>query len=143
MNKTVRYRTLSACLAAALHAAADGTAAQSCSFRNNPPVDGVLLFSPALDPSTASTRTATTEVRVQCTGNASLAWSFTGVYGSSPLRMKHGSLPAFIPYTVAANFQQGPVGNQQWVLTATVLGASYVNAPAGTYGDQLTATVLP
>jgi len=57
--------------------------------------------------------------------------------------MKHGSLSAFIPYTVAASFQQGPVGNQQWLLTATVLGTAYENAPAGTYTDQLTATVLP
>lgn len=141
MNATVRRQTFSACLAAVLLASAGSAAAQSCNFRN--PLPGGILFSPALDPSSAITRTATTDIRVQCTGNASLAWSFTGANGSSPVRMKHGSLTSFIPYTVAATFVQGPVGNQRWVLTATVLGAAYVNAPAGTYSDQLTATVLP
>lgn len=141
MNAPVRHRAVSACLAAALLAAAGVAAAQSCNFRN--PLPGGILFSPALDPSSASTRTATTDIRVQCTGNALLAWTFTGANGSSQLQMQHGALPAVIPYTVAASFQQGPVGNQQWVLTATVLGAAYVNAPAGTYSDQLTATVLP
>jgi hypothetical protein len=141
MSATVRHWRSAACLAAALLAAAGGVAAQSCNFRN--PLPGGILFSPALDPSAAGTRTATSDIRVQCTGNASLAWSFTGINGSSPLRMKHGSLSAFIPYTVAASFQQGPVGNQQWLLTATVLGTAYENAPAGTYTDQLTANVLP
>ena len=143
MNAAVRDGMASASIAVLLLAAAgDAVAqAQTCNFRN--PLPGGILFSPALDPSSAGTRTATSNIRVQCTGNASLAWSFTGTNGSSPLRMKHGSLSAFIPYTVAASFQQGPVGNQQWLLTATVLGTAYVNAPAGTYTDQLTATVLP
>lgn len=140
MNATARHRTLSVCLSAALLAAAGGVAAQTCNFRN--PLPGGILFSPALDPSQAFTRTAETDIRVQCTGNASLAWSFTGA-GGSPLQMNHRSLPASIPYTVAASFQQGPVGNQQWVLTATVLGASYENAPAGAYSGQFIATVLP
>jgi spore coat protein U-like protein len=141
MNATVRDWKAFACVAAALLAAAGGAAAQTCNFRS--PLPGGILFSPALDPSSASTRTATTDIRVQCTGNALLAWSFTGANGSSQLQMRHGSLPAVIPYTVEASFRQGPVGNQQWVLTATVLGTAYVNAPAGTYTDQLTATVLP
>jgi spore coat protein U-like protein len=141
MNASVRYRTFSACFAAALLAAAGSAPAQSCNFRN--PLPGGILFSPALDPSSAITRTATTNIRVQCTGNALLAWSFTGANGSSQLQMQHSLLPAVIPYSVEASFRRGPVGNQQWVLTATVLGAAYVNAPAGTYSDQLTATVLP
>ena len=143
MNAAVRDGMASASIAVLLLAGAgDAVAqAQTCNFRN--PLPGGILFSPALDPSSASTRTATSDIRVQCTGNASLAWSFRGANGNSPLQMKHGSLSAFIPYTVAASFQQGPVGNQQWLLTATVLGTAYVNAPAGTYTDQLTATVLP
>ena len=139
MNATARHRTLSACLAAALLAAAGGAAAQTCNFRN--PLPGSILF-PPLDPSQAVLRTAPTDIRVQCTGNATLTWSFAGA-GGSPLQMNHGSLPASIPYTVAASFQQGPVGNQQWVLTATVVGAAYVNAPAGTYSGQFIATVMP
>jgi len=140
MNATVRHRTFSACLAAALLVAAGSAAAQSCNFRN--PLPGGILFSPALDPSSAVTRTATTDIRVQCTGNASVAWSFAGASGG-PLQMNHSSLSASIPYTVAASFRRGAVGNQQWVLTATVLGASYENAPAGAYSGLLTATVLP
>ena len=143
MNATVRHRTCTACLAAVLLAAAGSAAAQaqSCSFRKPPP--GGILFSPALDPSQAITRTAPTDIRVQCTGIASLMWSFKDANGSSQLEMRHAS-QATIPYTVAASSsQQGPVGNQQWVLTATVLGPSYENAPAGSYSGVFTATVLP
>jgi hypothetical protein len=128
-------------VAGMLLALAGVAAAQNCTFRN--PIPGGILFSPALDPSAASTRMATTDVRVQCTGNAALAWSFTGANGSAPLRMKHSSQNAFIPYTVAAGFAGGPVGNQQWRLTATVLGMDYQNALVGSYSDLLTATVLP
>ena len=144
MNAAVRDVMASTSIAVLLLAGAgDAVAqAQTCNFRN--PLPGGILFSPALDPSSAGTRTATSDIRVQCTGNATLGWSFTGINGSSPLRMKHGSLSAFIPYTVAASSsQQGPVGNQQWVLTATVLGPSYENAPAGSYSGVFIATVLP
>lgn len=136
-----RRRPLWAALAGLLVCAAGVASGQDCSFRN--PLPGGILFSPALDPSIASTRTANTDIRVQCTRNASLAWSFVGANGAAPLRMKHQSQNAFIPYTVTASFTQGPVGNQQWRLTATVLGVDYQNAPAGSYSDLLTATVLP
>lgn len=126
-------------LACALLIAAGSAAGQSCSFSNPPP--GGILFSPQLDPSIASTRTATTEMRVLCIFT-SPAWSFSGSNGSAPLRMKHTTLNAFIPYTVSQTYVSGIIV-QRWRITATVLGADYQNAPVGAYSDVLTATILP
>lgn len=128
-------------LGAGLLAAVASAAGQTCNFRN--PVPGDFLFSPALDPSVANTRTATSDIRVQCSASTSPAWSFSGSNGSAPLRMKHSTRSAFIPYSVTAAFVQGPSNNQQWRITATVLGADYQNAPVGSYSDILTATILP
>lgn len=119
--------------------AVGSAAGQSCRFSN--PLPGGILFSPALDPSIASTRTASTEMRVLCLF-ASPAWTFSGSHGSAPLRMRHATLNAFIPYTVAQTFVSGAVV-QRWRVTATVLGADYQNAPVGSYSDVLTATILP
>jgi hypothetical protein len=126
-------------VAAALLVAAGSAVGQSCSFTNPPP--GGILFSPALDPSIASTRTATTDLRVLCIF-ASPAWSFSGSNGSAPLRMKHATLSAFIPYTVSPTYVSGTFP-QRWSVTATVLGTAYQNAPVGSYSDVLTVTVLP
>jgi hypothetical protein len=140
-NGDRRHPLPGAALAALLVLAAAGAAGQSCNFRNPPPGD--ILFSPALDPSIASTRVATSSMRVQCSAGTSPAWSFSGINGNAPLRLKHATQNAFISYSVSPAFTGGPSSNQQWTVTATILGADYVNAPPGTYSDALTATILP
>lgn len=139
MTGSPRHLITRALLGCALLVATVGAAGQSCSFTNPPP--GGILFSPALDPSIASTRTATTDLRVLCIF-ASPAWSFSGSNGSAPLRMKHATLSAFIPYTVSPTYVSGTI-IQRWSVTATVLGTAYQNAPVGSYSDVLTVTVLP
>jgi len=129
-------------LAAVWLTVAGGAQAQSCTYRT--PQPSLIQFSPALDPSVATTRTASTNATIQCTAGAqSPAWTFTGSNGSNPLRLKHGVQSAFIPYTVMASYVSGGVGNQTWNITATILGAHYENALVGTYSDALTATILP
>lgn len=130
-----------ALLASALLATSQAVVAQACNFRN--PVPGNILFSPALDPSVANTRTAMGAMRVQCSADVTPTWTFSGSNGTASLRLKHSSLEAFIPYTVSATRQGGPSNNQQWTVTATILGPNYANAPVGAYADALTATILP
>ena len=98
----------------------------------------------SLDPSSATTRTAFSDVRVLCVPLASTpSWQFTGANGNAPLRMKHATQNAFIPYTASVAFT-GNVGlSQNWRITATVLGQDYQNAFGGTYSDLLTATITP
>jgi hypothetical protein len=140
IDTTLRRHAAAALLSAGC-LAAGGALAQSCSFRNPAPAN--IVFSPAFDPSVAATRTASTEFRVNCSGGASPSWSFSGANGNAPLRMKHGVLDAHIPYSAAAAYSSGPVGNQRWQVTATVTGASYIDAPVGAYSDSLIATILP
>jgi hypothetical protein len=113
---------------------------QSCVFTTS---GGAVAF-PTLDPSVATTQTAFTTVRIFCLPVAFVpAWQFSGTNGNVPLRMKHATQTAYIPYTVAQN-SMGFVGFQQsWRLTATVLGQDYVDAFVGSYTDLLTATILP
>jgi hypothetical protein len=140
-NESVAQTYAAAIALAAGCLIAGGAGAQSCSFRNPAPAN--IVFSPAFDPSAATIRTASTEFRINCSGGASPAWTFSGAHGSAPLRMKHGVLDAFIPYTAAAAYVSGPGANQRWQVTATVTGANYIDAPVGAYADSLTATILP
>jgi len=113
--------------------------AQVCSF-NTPP--GALVFAP-FDPSVATTQTAQADATVRCTASGSPTWQFSGANGSAPLRMKHATQNAFIPYTMAALFISTGGGNQRWRLIATVLGQDYQNALVGSYSDVLTVTITP
>lgn len=128
-------------LAGVLAVLAAGANAQTCNFRN--PLPGNIVFSPALDPSAASTRTATSAMRVQCSANVTPAWSFSSSTGGGSLRLKHATLDAYILYSASATFAGGPSNNQQWTVTTTILGADYENAPVGAYSGFLTATILP
>jgi len=121
-----------------LLAAACSAGAQVCNFRSPP---GTMNFAP-FDPSVATTQTVVTTVVVRCTASGSPAWQFSGTNGNAPLRMKHGASD-FIPYTVTATFVSPGGGNQNWTLTATVLGQDYQNAPVGSYSDLLTVTIIP
>jgi spore coat protein U-like protein len=137
---SLQYRVPHLILVAALLVAGGGAWAQSCTFRN--PRPGGIVFG-SLDPSIANTRTATSNFRVQCTASASPSWTFSGSNGSAPLRMKHATQNAYIPYSAAASGGGGPPGNQQWTVTATIVGTDYQNAPVGAYTDDLTATITP
>jgi hypothetical protein len=128
-------------LAGALLVAGDNVVAQSCTFRT--PLPGLIQFG-TLDPSLAHNVNASTSAAIQCTAGAqSPTWSFTGSHGNAPLQMKHSTVDEYIPYSVAASYVTGGVGNQQWNITATILGANYQNARAGTYSDQLIMQISP
>ena len=116
-----------------------GAGAQVCTF-NTPP--GGITFT-SFDPSVATTQTAQTSVTVRCTSSGSPTWQFSGANGNAPLRMKHSTLNAYIPYTVAATFVSPGAGNQRWTLTATALGQDYQDAVVGSYSDLLTVTIIP
>ncbi len=128
-------------LTAAFLLAACGAASALCTFVTTP---AGIVFSPALDPSAAVLRQAFTEVRMSCSPPPTVpTWSFTGLHGAAPLRLKHGALAEFIPYTAAATNLGGPPSNRRWRITATILGADYENASVGSYSDTLTASILP
>jgi spore coat protein U-like protein len=114
-------------------------AAATCTFRTNP--SGITFT--AFDPSVANTRTASTSARVNCTAGGTPTWQLSGANGNSPLRMKHATQSAFIPYSMAVAYVSGGANNQTWNLTATVLGQDYQNALVGSYSDLLTVTILP
>jgi len=131
--------TIRAVLVVLLLGLAWGASAQVCTF-NTPPSG--ITFGP-LDPSSTVTQTAQVNATVRCTASGSPGWQFSGANGNAPLRMKHATQNAFIPYTVAAAFVSTGGGNQRWTVTATVLGQNYQNALGGSYSDILTVTIIP
>jgi spore coat protein U-like protein len=113
---------------------------QVCQFNGNP--SGITFA--AFDPSVATTQTAFTDVKIKCTpASTTPTWSFSSANGGASPRMKHSVQSVYIPYTMAASFQGSTGSNQNWRLTATVLGQDYQNAYVGSYSDILTATVTP
>jgi spore coat protein U-like protein len=141
MNKTIathrRWKTSWFLFAALFGAAFSASAA--CTFRTGP---GAITFT-AFDPSVASTQTASTTARVNCSAGQSPTWAFSGVNGSAPLRMKLTTAAVYIPYSVAAAYVSGAANNQLFNITATVLGPNYQNAQVGSYSDLLTLTITP
>ncbi len=111
-----------------------------CTFNGS---GGSMTFAP-FDPSVATTQTAFIDLKVKCTpAGLSPTFQFSGLYGNAPLRMKHSFGNAFIPYSVSASFLNTTGVNENWRITATVLGTSYQNGLVGSYSDTLTVTVLP
>jgi hypothetical protein len=130
---------LRALLVALLAAGAD-VHAQSCTFRST----GSALGFAALDPSAAPTVTAFMDVGMRCLPPGTpAAWTFSGANGNAPLRLRHATQAAYIPYTVNATLVRSSGANQTWRITGTIVGASYQNALVGAYTDVLTATVTP
>jgi spore coat protein U-like protein len=117
---------------------AASSAGAACTFRTAP---GAITFT-AFDPSVASTQTASTTARVNCSAG-SPTWAFSGLNGSAPLRMKLTTAAVYIPYSVAAVYASGAATNQLFNITATVLGPNYQNAQVGSYSDVLTLTITP
>jgi len=63
---------------------------------------------------------------------------------SGSRRMTNGT--GFIPYSLTLPANRAGPGTGTWrrfTLTGTVLGASYTNAPAGSYSDTVTISVNP
>ena len=114
--------------------------AQSCSFTGS----GGAIALPPLDPSLAVPRSGFADLKVKCTpAGFAPTWTFNSANGGASPRMKHAAQGAFIAYSVSVAFINNTGANQNWRLTATVLGQNYVNAPAGSYADVLSASVLP
>jgi hypothetical protein len=138
-------------LGALLLLAASGAAsAQNCMFRTSGGgVTAPIITFGNLDPSNATVVSASTQVFIRCTGAGvppPASWSFTGSYGTNPnLRMKHASLNAYIPYSVGNPplLQSTSGSNQTYLVTATILPASYINAYAGDYSDTLIIGIAP
>jgi hypothetical protein len=127
-------------LFAALLAVCGSAHGQNCSFASA----GTAINFPPLDPSMSATLTAFMDIRVKCTNaNVVPTWGFSGANGDTPLRMKHFTQNAYIPYTVATNLVGGSGSTKTWRITGTVLAANYQNALVGSYSDILSATVLP
>jgi len=113
---------------------------QTCRFNG---AAGGITFAP-FDPSIATPQSAFTDVKVRCVpAGFTPTWQFVGANGSSPYRMKHAVQNAFIPYSISIAFLSSAGNNQDWRLTAVVLGSDYADALVGSYSDLLTATVLP
>lgn len=114
---------------------------QGCQFTGNP--SGITFT--ALDPSVATTQTAFIDVKIKCNpAGTTPTWSFSSANGGASPRMQNSVVPTeYIPYSVAASFQGNSGANQDWRLTATVLGQDYQNAYVGSYSDILTATITP
>jgi len=147
-STTTHARRAARLLGALLLLAASATAsAQNCKFQGGAPA-GITF--PTLDPSNAIVVTASTQVRINCTGAGvppPSSWGFAGLYGANPnLRLKHATVSDYIAYSVGNPpllvSSSGP-NNQTYQVTATILPASYLNAYAGTYSDSLTITVSP
>jgi len=127
-------------LAALLAVCTSAHAADTCSFASA----GSAINFPPLDPSVSATLTAFMDVQIKCTNATNVpTWSFSGANGDTPLRMKHATQNAYIPYTVAANLVGGSGSTKTWRVTGTVLGANYQDGLVGSYSDILSATVLP
>jgi len=114
--------------------------AQNCTFNGSA---AGISFAP-FDPSIATPQSAFTDLKVKCTPSGfTPTWVFTGANGSAPYQMKHTVQNSYIPYSLSVAFINNTGVNQNWRLTANVLGQDYVDAFAGSYSDILTATVLP
>ena len=113
---------------------------QNCTFTSG----GSAINFPPLNPSVSATLTGFMDIQVRCIpASTSPSWGFSGANGSAPLRMKHATQNAFIPYTVATTNLGGSGNTKTWRITATVLAVNYQNAFVGSYSDVLQATVLP
>lgn len=104
-----------------------------------------------LNPVDVSPQDATT-ITVRCTGSgnpATFAISDDGgvhdvVPGQKQLMATVAGVPHYIPYTMSYSPTTIPRNTtRRLVVTASVLGASYASAYAGTYTDLVTITITP
>ncbi|MCX8031629.1 MAG: hypothetical protein N3A59_08660, partial [Thermodesulfovibrionales bacterium] len=74
-------------------------------------------------------------------------YTVTDDRGQYNYRVKHASLPEYIPYTLSYNPTTGTGGGAQNPITlnisATFVGSDYINAVVGAYTDTVTLIVNP
>ena len=136
------WATVARCLGAFVLLLCIGGAAraQSCTFTGS----GGSISLPPLDPSLAVPQSGFADLKIKCTpAGFTPTWAITSANGGASPRMKHATQGAFITYSASVAFINNSGVNQNWRLTATVLGQDYVDAPAGTYADVLSASVTP
>jgi spore coat protein U-like protein len=116
----------------------------TCSFQSR---GGLALSFGALNPSVASNVTAVAAAISlhsnewgKCANTVMTMTADNGLNGNR--RLSNGT--AFIPYSLSlpANANGGN-GFEIFVLSGTVLGTDYIDAPAGSYSDTVQITVTP
>jgi hypothetical protein len=106
----------------------------------------------AIDPAGTAARSASTNIRIRCTGSGLFAtWGISnnsGLYGlgSNALRMRHATVPGeYMAYSLTYPTS----GTAFWIIpqtitiTATVAAADYQNARPGAYSDTVILSLLP
>jgi spore coat protein U-like protein len=115
----------------------------TCSFKSVAPA----LFAPALDPFSASNRTADAIITVNCKGLGNKTGTVVVQrQTSSPLYLRRTLNPAdTIAYSLNLPRSEPITNNSDLdiAVTATILGSAYQNAPAGIYSDTVGIEVLP
>lgn len=123
--------------------------ASNCKFRTG---KGSVLAFGNIDPSSATNRTASVNLRIRCNGSAALAsYSITagnGLHGTGPgqPRMQHAvTATEFLAYAIDAPFTgTTPKGATTVVaITGTITPAQFQNALAGNYTDTIVLTLSP
>lgn len=143
LGQTVVWPALAVLLSWSIGSAAH---AASCKFQT---AGGLALSFGNLNPSAASNVTvAATAMSLdadswgRCPNTTMQMTADNGLNGNR--RMTNGT--AFIPYSLALPPNAaGPGGNSfvTFILTGTVMGTDYVDAPAGSYSDTVQITVTP
>lgn len=116
----------------------------TCKFNSGSPA---VSFS--LDPASASDATGTvTQPVFWCTKGAS--YSITDDNGlhvnGGAQRMKHATLPEYIPYSFTYTTNGTGTGKGTPItmhIASTVVNADFINASAGAYADTVTLTIAP
>lgn len=121
----------------------------NCKF--NAPTSTTLAFG-NIDPSSSTNATAASTLSIRCAGSALVAaYTLThnsGLYdtGVNLNRMKHTSLNAYLPYTLALTPPSGSIAkNDDQVITVSgiVTPANFQNADMGDYADTVVITLSP
>ena len=121
--------------------------APSCNFQAKGLTLAFGFLNPSIGTNVSVSATATTLNANNWGGCSNQTMSMSadnGLHFFGTRRMSNGT--AFISYslTLPAN-ATGPTANGfvSFILTGTVLGTSYIDAPAGSYSDSVQITVTP
>lgn len=114
----------------------------NCSFETPGPY--AINFNPALNPLAAVDRTASVTFSVKCTGIGNKGSTvIIDREGAGQLYLEKGS--DTIPYSLNLPTSKAVTNNNPVpvTLTATIVGSSYSNVPAGDYSDTIIINVTP
>lgn len=142
-------------LAAAALLACTGAFADTKSLNVSAAVAGVCKIQtvPAmaftLDPSAAGDTTETSTVTYKCTKNTPVPTVTLGTPGAATFSGSLAKGADTIGFSVAITTAPAGVGagfaaaDQTFVLTGTILGTAYADAPAGTYNGTVAVNIAP